>query len=497
MACLRTNPVRSSLRAALAALSLVCLVTAPALAQAGGGVAWSQFQGGPAHLGTAPSAPLPPYRERWRFESPDGPVSGPVVVGDTAIAVGEHAVYAVALETGDLVWQVARNGGPLSMPAVGTTGDRQVLVYLDGPLEDENASPSTSPSPSASVAVSPSAGASPSVAGDGTAPVSDLVAIDLLDRVEVWRTGLQDTGRSGVAIDGDRAYVADDGGHVFAVELATGAVVWTAQALGRVDAPPAVADGSVYVVSRDPDQQKAQVLALDAETGERRWSFTPPSGAVAVSAASVADGTVVFGAADRLVRGLVSTDGAVRWDALSLTLFSPASGPAIRSGAVAVADASAGVYDIDPRDGSRKWDHQMNDLVVRSSPVFVGSYVLIGLNDGRLVAFDADTGDLVFETAASKGLIGQIALTPNLIVAPKGGLSRPGLIAFEHDPEGALVRIPSPTVPDLGRLLGGFAVAFLIAGAAILVPFRLLRARIAPAFIREEDEDMNAGPEEP
>lgn len=501
MARLRTNPVRSSLRAALAALVLACVAAAPALAQGGGDVVWSQFQGGPAHLGTAASAPLPPYREAWRFESDAGAVSGPVVVGDTAIAVGEHAVLAISLETGELAWQIARSGGPLSMPAVGTAGNGQVLVYLDGPPGDASASGSASPSSSASSTVSPSASptaspsASPTAAtGDTTAEVSELVAVDLADRSERWRIPLQDVSRSGVTIEGDRAYVVDDGGHVSAVELATGAVAWTAQALGRVDAPPAVADGAVYVVSRDAEQQKSEVLSLDAETGERRWSFTPPAGAVAVSAASVADGTVVFGAADRLVRGLVTTDGAVRWDALSLTLFSPASSPAFGPNGVAIADASAGIYRIDPKDGSREWDHQMNDLVVRSSPVFVEGYVLLGLNDGRLVAFDADGGDLVSETSTSTGLVGQLALTPSLVVASKGG-SRPGLVAFEHDPQGALVRIPSPTIPDVGRLLGAFAVAFLIVGAGVLVPFRLLRDRFAPAFTRE-DVDMPVPDEE-
>lgn len=492
MARLRTNPVRSSLRAAPAALVLACLAALPALAQGSDRVVWSQFQGGPAHLGTAASAPLPPYREAWRFESDAGAVSGPVVVGDTAIAVAERAVVAVSLETGEPAWQVARNGGPLSMPAVGSAGNGRVLVYLDGPPGDASASGSASPT-SASASASPSA-SSTAATGDTTADVSELVAVDLADRSERWRIPLEDVSRSGVTIEGDRAYVVDDAGHVSAVELATGTETWTAQALGRVDAPPAVAEGTVYVVSRHADQQKSQVLALDAETGERRWSFTPPAGAVAVSAASVADGTVVFGAADRLVRGLVSTDGAVRWDSLSLTLFSPASSPAFGPSGVAIADASAGVYRIDPKDGSREWDHQMNDLVVRSSPVIVEGYVLIGLNDGRLVAFDADGGDLVSETSTSTGLVGQLALTPTLVIASKGG-GRPGLVAFEHDPQGALVRIPSPTLPNLGRLFGAYAVAFLIAGAVVLVPFRLLRGRFAPAFTRH-DADMAAADEE-
>jgi len=117
-------------------------------------------------------------------------------------------------------------------------------------------------------------------------PVSELVAVDLADRSELWRTTLEDTSRSGIAIEGQRAYVADDEGGVYAIEIASGAVVWTAEAIGRVDSPPAVADGNVYVAARDVDGQQAQVLALDAETGERRWVFAPQAGAVAASAIS-------------------------------------------------------------------------------------------------------------------------------------------------------------------------------------------------------------------
>ncbi len=314
--------------------------------------------------------------------------------------------------------------------------------------------------------------------------MSELVAVDVAGRSELWRTPLEGTSRSGVTIDRDRAFVGDDEGNVSAVELATGAVTWTGKAIGRVESPPAVADGNVVVVARDDDGRQAQVLALDLETGQRHWSFSPQAGAIAISAVSAGNGMVVFGSADRLVRGLVSTDGAVRWDALTLTLFSPVSAPALGSGAVSIADASGGIYHLDARDGSRDWEHQMNDLIVRSSPVVVGSYVVVGLNDGRLTAFDATTGDLVFESPATQGLVGQIALSSEVVVVAKGG-KQPGLIAFEHDPEGALERVVSPTVPDPARLLGAFAVAFLIAGAVILVPFRLLRSRFAPAFTRD------------
>ncbi len=488
MARLRSHPVRPICRAALAALVLACLGAWPALAQEGGDLEWPQFQGGPGHAGVAVQAPVPPYRELWRFTPADGALSGAVVAGGLAISVGIDAVYALDLRTGDVAWQVPRNGGLLSMPAAGLAGERQVLVFIDGPRgaeddADASSTPSASPTSSPSASVSPSPGAEPAGAA-----VSELVAIDLADHSELWRTPLGAVSRSGVTIDGDRAFVADDDGTVSAVELGTGAVAWTAEAVGRVESPPAAADGQVYVVARDADGQKAQVLALDEATGGRAWEFSPQAGAVAVSAAAAGGGAVEFGAADRLVRGLSAGDGEVRFTALSLTLFSPVSAPALAPNGVFIADASGGVYRIDPTDGARTWQHQLNDLIVRSSPVVTGSFALVGLNDGRLVALDVETGDLVWESAATPGLIGTIALARDVVVAVKGG-KEAGLIAFEHDPEGTLVRVPSPTVMDAGRLFGNFAIAFVVAAVAIFVPFRLLRARLGPAFWREPGGD--------
>jgi hypothetical protein len=118
--------------------------------------------------------------------------------------------------------------------------------------------------------------------------------------------------------------------------------------------------------------------------------------------------------------------------------------------------------------------------------VIAGGFILVGLNGGRLVAFDAEDGDLVWESPGSSGLVGQVALSHEVVVAVKGG-KQPGLIAYEHDPEGALIEVPSPTVPDPALLVGAWAAAAIIAGAAILIPFRLTRSRFRPAFTREGD----------
>ena len=84
--------------------------------------AWTQFQGGPAHTGSAPSIAVaqPPYSRAWTFEEPDTDLgfAAPVIVGDVAVALGSKALYGVDLSSGQQVWRVVRSGGPITEPAI-------------------------------------------------------------------------------------------------------------------------------------------------------------------------------------------------------------------------------------------------------------------------------------------------------------------------------------------------------------------------------------------
>ncbi len=451
VARLSRNPIDVLRRLALAALALVALGAAPAAGE------WSQAQGGPGHSGALADGPAPPYRLAWTFHAADGTVSGAIVADGVAVTVGHHAVYGIGLDRGEIVWRLVRNGGPLSMPATGEAGGRRLLVFVD------------------------------------QAPVTgtSLVGVDLHTLHEVWRTPLRRPSRSGVTVADSSAYVADDGGNVYALDLATGAIRWRAETIGEVLTPPAVGDGLVVVVSRDPKDQRSQLVALDAATGRRAWApVSAPVAGSTGSGAAVGDGRVVAGFADRVVRELSARDGTEGWSALGLSLFSPANLPALTADRVYIADVAAGLYAIDAATGARVWDHQLNDVVVRSSPVVSGGTVLLGLNDGRLVAIDASTGDLVWQSAPSPGLIGAIALSRELVIAVKGG-SDPGLVAYEHDPRGRLIREPSPTVPNPGRLVGNYALAFVVALALLLVPFRALARRLGAAPFPASDEPDN------
>jgi outer membrane protein assembly factor BamB len=423
-----------------------------------------------------------------------------VIVEGVAITVGRDAVYGLDLGTGRARWEIPRSGGPVSVPAVVRGGNgRTVLLYLDGPAEGDGATPSPSASPTPTT----------SPGGAAETDASELVAVELEGRTELWRARLGSTSRTGVAVDGGVAYVGDEGGTVYAFDVADGAARWSAdpaadvaRAVGgdaepvaapRIDGPVAVADGLVVATVRSVDDRSVLLAAYDAGSGELAWPTDAESPAVSLvgstaSAPAAADGIVVVGGADRLVRAF-GADGVDEWSHLVLTFFLPWTSPAVVSGAVYVADVGGGVYRLDAEDGSRDWSFQLNEAVLRSSPVLSGGAVLIGLNDGRLVALDADTGHLVWESEATPGLVGTIALSEDVVVAVKGGRDA-GLIAFEHDPRGSVVDVPSPTELDPAATFARVGVAAAIALAVVLVPGILARRRFGDALPAEGgDED--------
>jgi outer membrane protein assembly factor BamB len=387
------------------------------------------------------------------------------------------------------------------MPAIGAGPRGRILVYLEGPGPSDASGAEGSPSPSASATPS----ASPSTTGPGPSPtgpdeqtdVSTLVAVSLADRTELWRTPLGATSRSGVTIDGTNAFVGDQGGTVYAVSLETGTITWSAEMEGLVDSAVAVADGQVIAVARNIDPAQVVVAAFDEGTGERAWpALVIQANSTAGTAPSAGGGSVFIGSADRRVRALDAKGGSERWATLVLSLFSPVTSLASDDESVLAADIGGGLYRLDAADGKRGWSYQLNEVVLRSSPVVSGSSLLLGLSDGRLVALDTGSGHLVWESAPTPGLVGTIALASDAVLAVKGG-RQAGLIAFEHDPDGELVDIPSPTELDAGTTVTRWTLAALIVFALAFVPGMWARRRFGAAAELPSGDDHPVRDPEP
>lgn len=393
-------------------------------------------------------APTPPYREAWRAVT-DGASSGATVWDGVAYVTTEDAVLGFDVASGDRVASYPR-GGALLRPAIGTVDGRDLLVYLDGGSTTE-----ATPSPSSS------------------GPV-EVVAIDLADGSEPWRTAFEAGVPGGLTVVGDTAYLVDGDGALSALSLRDGSTTWAVRGVGSSDAPPLVVADAVFA-SGAPDGT-SRILAVDAATGERRWRQEPQYGIAATSALAASLDALAYVSSDRVAHLLDAATGEVRWERLLVNLPSPVAAPVVAEDAVIATDYAGGVYRLDLATGDRIWDHQLNVLAVRSSPVLVDGAVVLGTDDGRVVALDGGTGRLVADVRLGDGVVGGIATAGDLLLAPVAG-SAPALVALATDPAGRLLDVVSPTVADPVAMVGRFAlVAAVLLGAAALGARRSRRA---------------------
>jgi outer membrane protein assembly factor BamB len=162
---------------------------------------------------------------------------------------------------------------------------------------------------------------------------------------------------------------------VYALDAATGALVWAFRTGNAVNSSPAVANGIVYIGSEDRN-----FYALNAMTGARVWTFTTGDFVVSSSAA-VAYGTVFFGSADHRVYALRAVDGTL---VLRVTTGGPvASSPTVANGVVYTGAFDGIVRALDATTGANVPENRVSS---RQMP----DRVRVALPDGRLLRAGVD-----------------------------------------------------------------------------------------------------------
>ncbi|ATL28543.1 serine/threonine-protein kinase [Streptomyces formicae] len=247
---------------------------------------------------------------------------------------------------------------------------------------------------------------------DGRIHASDgptLYALDGTDGSDLWRLP---TDAWVYSLQADRGTVVTGtrGGGVQAWEAANGEKLWEitgAQTdFETPEAGPAVFDGTVYV------WKDARLRALEARTGEERWSYpvgdAASCGGVPVRLTQAQDGYVYVAAGSRVL-AIDVAGGHVRWhfEAPAAFLCPPAfaPGPAVTGGGVYLADYLGTVYALDATDGRDRWRIATES---RSSiePVLVADgHVHVGSGKG-LYTLDAVTGTPKWRFQAGGEIVG-------------------------------------------------------------------------------------------
>ncbi|WP_458244375.1 outer membrane protein assembly factor BamB family protein [Streptomyces sp. MAI_2237] len=256
---------------------------------------------------------------------------------------------------------------------------------------------------------------------DGRIHASDgptLFALDCREGADLWRLS---TDAWVYSLHADRGTVVTGtrGGGVQAWEAANGQKLWEltgAQTdFEQPEAGPAVHEGTVYV------WQDARLRALDARTGDERWSYpigdAASCGGVPVRVTPAPDGYVYVSAGTRVL-ALDIAGGHVKWhfEAPAVFLSPPtfAPGPAVTGGGIYLADYLGTVYALDAADGRDRWRIATES---RSSidPVLVAAgHVHVGSGKG-LYTLDAVTGTPKWRFQAGGDIVGAPAVAEGRI----------------------------------------------------------------------------------
>ena len=158
------------------------------------------------------------------------------------------------------------------------------------------------------------------------------------------------------ASDGNRLYAASRNGNVVALDPETGKAVWRTELEMDLSAGPGVGEGLIVVGAAD-----GMLIALDADSGAELWRANLTGESLAQPV--IKDGTVVAMTIDNRLRAVSAFDGAERWIVEQSTPTLTMRGSA--------------------------------------SPVLVGTSVVAGFDNGRLVAVNIATGNTEWEAMLS------------------------------------------------------------------------------------------------
>ncbi len=208
-----------------------------------------------------------------------------------------------------------------------------------------------------------------------------VYAVDLASGEVRWSARLTGMIVGGVLLSGDTVYAASSRpeGRVYALRRDTGKQIWRVST-EPIGAPLAMVDGMLVA-----ETQRGKVLALDPATGKVRWQRR--LGVARVRATSDGDGGLVVATTDSLFR-LALADGKVTHRAASPgTIVSPWLP---HHGALIVGTTDSQVVSIRPSDLRRNWTLHV-DAPVLGSPAALGDTLFLASRVGTVYRIAPDS----------------------------------------------------------------------------------------------------------
>jgi outer membrane protein assembly factor BamB len=326
-------------------------------------IVWPEFGYNPERTHVGPDVRVrPPFRKIWTSGGASLLEVPPAIgYGRLYLADGAGRVLAVSTKTGARAWTYQSHRCQAASPALDDLKHGTIFeVFLNKlPCKAKRAS-------------------------DG-----EVVALSVGTGKVRWTRHIGASETSPV-VDGNRLYVGDWLGNVYALDKRSGRTIWTAPTGGAVKGGIALSGNRVYAGSYD-----GHLYAFDATTGRRLWRASGDARLLGhgqfYSTPAAAYGRVYIGSTDGKVYSYGATSGKRIWS--RSTGGYVYGSPAIWNRFVFAGSYGHTFYAFDAATGDTRWTFQANGPISGSATVIDGVVYFATLTDrGRTYALDARTG---------------------------------------------------------------------------------------------------------
>jgi serine/threonine-protein kinase len=212
-------------------------------------------------------------------------------------------------------------------------------------------------------------------------------ALDLATGEVLWQ---QKTGGAiigGAALADGTVYVGSSDNKLYAFDAASGASRWRPfEAQGDIWSTPLVDQGTVYITSMDK-----RVYAVDAATGQPKWPKPLEADGAIPTTPALAGDRLYVGALDNRLYALDKATGEVAWSFKTDNWIW--CDPLVADGAVYVGGLDHHVYALDAGTGEPRWPEPfLGKAPIRARPALAGGVVVVADHDGYVYGLDPATG---------------------------------------------------------------------------------------------------------
>ena len=306
------------------------------------------------------------FKARWAFpvEQDRDDIDPVALYGTPAVAGGavfvpthDNTLYAVDIESGELLWSFETDGsligGALVVDGIVYFGSDDGNIYA---LNAETGRPEWQP----------------------------------------FKTG--EKVQSTPAVAGGTLYATSLDGFLYALDAQTGDELWSFETDGGIPSPPVVdeAAGLVYVAGFDQ-----RLRAIGIESHEEVWSVK--AGNWFWTTPLVFNGVVYAGALDGKVYAIEVDTGVELWREPYETEAPIRAAPVIAGGKLIVVDRDGNVHGIDLEEGI----DASNGFLPLGDDVLADPLILPSVDGGEAVLFVTTAGDLVQVNPETLALVGR------------------------------------------------------------------------------------------